>query len=303
MILVLFLYALFASVFTLEKFNLQNAQPLFLVGSQMLLAGIIMLGYQFIFQRKEFQFKSQSFWLIIRLAIFNIYLNNVFEFIALRYLDTFKICFFYSLSPFIAALFSYFIFTERLSWKKWLGLAIGFIGFIPTLMDKVHGDESFIFMLSWQEGIMFLAAVSSVYGWILLRQLVKDKGYAPAMANGLGMVVGGVMALTNSYAVEEWNPVPITDYAAFIKFTLMLVLISNIVCYNLYGFLLKRFSATFMSFAGFLTPLFTAFYGWVFFEEVITWPFFLSAFIVFIGLLLFSHEELRVSYKAVPEPT
>lgn len=302
MFLVFFLYALFASVFTLEKFGLAYSPPLFLVGSQMFLAGVIMLSYQYTFDRKEFQFKASSFWLIIRLAIFNIYLNNAFEFLALQYLDSFKICFFYSLSPFVAALFSYFIFAESLSWKKWLGLAIGFVGILPILMDK-SGEETpswSLFNMSWQEGIMLLAAVSSVYGWILLRQMVK-LGYAPVMANGLGMIIGGVIALINSYLMENWDPIPVTNYLAFLQCTLLLILVSNLICYNLYGYLLKKFSATFMSFAGFLTPLFTAFYGWVFLGEIITWPFFLSAFIVFLGLLLFSHEELRSSYRSYPE--
>lgn len=301
--LVLLMYALFASVFTFEKFNLQFAEPLFLVGSQMFLAGSIILTYQFLYNRKEFHLHTGSLWMLFRLAVFNVYLNNIFEFLALRYLDSFKICFFYSLSPFIAAIFSYFIFSERLSWRKLIGLTIGFAGFIPILLDKTSITEGLaLFILSWEEGIMLLAAICSVYGWILLRQLVRDEGYTPLMANGLSMFVGGIIALIHSSLVEDWTPIPVTDVASFLKCTLVLIVISNFICYNLYGFLLKRFSATFMSFAGFLTPLFTALYGWLFLGEVITWPFFMSAGIVFIGLLIFSHEELQGRYNIKPVP-
>lgn len=299
MFLVLLLYALFASVFTFEKLNLQNAQPLFLVGSQMLTAGTILLTYQFFFRRADFQIPAKnSIWMIFRLAIFNIYLNNIFEFLALRYLDSFKTCLFYSLSPFFAAMFSYYIFSERLSWRKLVGLSIGFLGFIPNLLDNQSAESRLnsLFFISWEEGIMFLAAISSVYGWILLRQLVRDGGYSAFMANGLSMFIGGIIALINSMFVETWDPVPVTNVVGFLQCTFMLILISNLICYNLYGFLLKRFSATFMSFAGFMTPLFTAFFGWLFLGEVVTWAFLASAAIVFLGLLIFSQEELQGSF-------
>ena len=138
-----------------------------------------------------------------------------------------------------------------------------------------------------------LAAASSVYGWILLKQLVNDNQLSPLTANGTSMLLGGVFALAHSFFVEEWSPFPVTDYSLFLECTLLLIIISNIICYNLYGALLKRYSATFLSFAGFTTPLFTALFGWMILGEVVTWPFFLSFLIVLLGLLKFEQGELR----------
>jgi drug/metabolite transporter (DMT)-like permease len=73
---------------------------------------------------------------------------------------------------------------------------------------------------------------------------------------------------------------------------LLLIAISNLICYNLYGYLLKKYSVTFVSFAGFITPLFTALFGWWYLGEVVTWPFYVSAIIVFAGLCIFNQEEL-----------
>jgi len=56
MYLVVLLYALFASVFTVSKTGLQYTQPLFLVGSRMVLAGVLLLVYLFIFHRRQFSF-------------------------------------------------------------------------------------------------------------------------------------------------------------------------------------------------------------------------------------------------------
>lgn len=298
MFAVLLLYALFASVFTIAKTGLEHSQPFFLVGTRMLIAGIIMIVYQYCTNRAAFQFKSQDAWKILRLAIFNIYLTNAFEFWGLKYLTSFKTCFIYSLSPFISAFLSYFIFAEKISWKKWLGLIIGCGGFAPILLNETSSEERtghFMFF-SWAEIAVMLAAVCSVYGWILLRQLVRDREYTPFMANGLSMTIGGILSLGHSLMVEDWNPIPVTGMFTFVECTILLIVISNLICYNLYGSLLKKYSATFMSFAGFTTPLFTALFGWIWLGEVVSWPFYLSACIVFIGLLTFYQEELQRDY-------
>ncbi|MFI5344385.1 MAG: EamA family transporter, partial [Chlamydiales bacterium] len=70
-----------------------------------------------------------------------------------------------------------------------------------------------------------------------------------------------------------------------------------LICYNLYGYLLKKYSPVFMSFAGFTTPLFTALFGWFFLNEVVTWPFYLSFFMVLTGLCIYDQDQLKLSYQ------
>ncbi|KAF3362637.1 S-adenosylmethionine/S-adenosylhomocysteine transporter [Chlamydiales bacterium STE3] len=295
MFLVILVYALFASVFTTAKTALDYTEPLFLVGSRMLFAGALLLGYQYLFHRKHFILRKKDLLRLTLLALFAIYLTNAFEFWGLKYLTSFKTCFIYSLSPFTSALLSYFVFGERMTSKKWLGLITGFAGFIPILLSQTASEETtghFLF-LSWAEISVIMAALCSVYGWILLKQLVSENHLSPIMANGMSMFIGGSIALIHSFFVESWTPVPVTEFAPFLTCTLVLILVSNFICYNLYGWLLKHYSATFMSFAGFTTPLFAAFFGWLYLGETITWPFYLSAGIVFLGLTLFNQEELK----------
>jgi len=297
--LTILLYALFASVFTISKTALEYSQPFFLVGTRMVIAGSILLAYQYIFYRSSFSIKSSDFWKLLQLGIFCIYLTNALEFWGLQYLSSFKTCFIYSLSPFFSALLCYMLFGEKLSIVKWLSLCIGFLGFIPLLAQQSTGDDfagAFLFF-SWAELAVMLGALSSVYGWILLKQLVHEKGYPPTMANGIGMLLGGIMSLGHSLAVENWTPTPVSETIPFLECTMFLILVSNLICYNLYGYLLKHYSATFMSLAGFTTPFFTALFGWIFLNETVTWPFYVSGVIVFFGLILFYQEELKQAYK------
>ena len=293
MFFVFLLYALFASVFTVAKCALGVAEPIFLVGSRMALAGILMLGYSFIQHSSLIRLSRNNLITVLLLGIFNIYFTNVLEIWGLKYLSSSKTCFLYSLSPFLSALMSYIMLHERLSARKWLGLVIGCIGILPML--EIHNQKDFFQfnMPSLAECAVLGAVLSSVIGWILLRQLVHHNGCPPSVANGYSMLFGGVLALIQSAFVEDWNPIPVTDYSVWVKSTLFLIIISNIVCYNLYGRLLKHFSPTFMAFAGLSTAIFTAFFGWIFLGEHVTMWLFVSLVIVFVGLLIFYFEEIK----------
>jgi drug/metabolite transporter (DMT)-like permease len=161
MFYVLLLYALFASIFPISKIGLAYAQPLFLVGTRMALAGLILLGYQFFLKKQTFSIGRKAWWRLFLLAVFNIYLTNAFEFWGLRYLTTSKTCFIYSLSPFLSALFSYFLFSEKLTGKKWMGLVVGFLGFLPILLNQTFNEEQagYFFFFSWAELAVMMAAI------------------------------------------------------------------------------------------------------------------------------------------------
>src|SRR5262249_31075520 len=103
MFYVVLLYALFASVFTASKQALEYAPPFFLVGARMTFAAICMLAFHLLVQKQSIAIKKNSWKKLLALALFNIYLTNVFEFWGLQYLTSFKTCFIYSLSPFLSA--------------------------------------------------------------------------------------------------------------------------------------------------------------------------------------------------------
>jgi drug/metabolite transporter (DMT)-like permease len=296
--LVFFTFFVWSTSFTFGKSTLAYSPPLFLTGFRMLLGGLILLGFLALFRRKDFKIKKHHLFPLFLLALTSVYLTNVFEFWGLQYLTSAKTCFIYSLSPFLSAIFSYLQFKEKITIRKLLGLCIGFIGFVPVLLHKSGTEESVggIAFLSWPELALITATVTSVYGWILLRKLGKDEGMSPIMSNGTSMCLGGLFALIHSLFVENWNPTPISNYGGFFEGVLLMILISNLICYNLYGWLLKRFTATFLSFAGLTTPLFAAFFGWLVLHETVSWTFFLSVGIIGFGLWLVYLEELRLGY-------
>lgn len=294
---VILLFALFASLFTLSKTALGYSEPFFLIGSRMFLAGILLLAHQFLFNRSNWKIDWQHILPLVLLGFVSIYITNIAEIWGIQYMSSAKACLMYSLSPFVAALIAYLVLKEKMSFKKWLGLSVGFIGLMPILFESSSPSElsKDLLFFSWPELAIIIAVVASVYGWILLKKIIHEYRFSPMLANGFSMLIGGCLALAHSYlSGEHWAPVPVLDqqYKPFLEIALWMLLISNVVCYNLYGHLLKRFSATFMSLAGLITPLFASLFGWYFLDEVITWHFYMSMFIFSIGLFIFYQEEI-----------
>jgi drug/metabolite transporter (DMT)-like permease len=228
------------------------------------------------------------------------YFTNALEFYGLKHLSAAKTCFIYSLTPFFSAIFSYFHFNEKMNFKKWIGMSIGFLGIMPIFFLQTGSENitASFFHISLPELAVIGATIFSVYGWILLRILVKDNSLSPLTANGWGMLFGGIFALIHSYFFDTWSPVPINSgYTAnFFQGLILITLLSNVFCYNLYGYLLKRFTATFMSFVGLLSPIFASFSEWFLLKTPPSPMILLSSFVIILGLWIVYKEELKQGY-------
>ncbi len=298
--IVIAMYGVWSSMFSLAKCALQYSPPFFLTGFRMALAGMILLTYLGWRNRSSFKLTRKQWVSIGLLAVFSIYLTNVLEFWALQYLSAAKACFIYSLSPFFAAFFSYLHFGEKMNRRKAVGLGLGFLGIIPILTLQTGAEEllhAFSFF-SWPTLAVMGAALCSVYGWVLLRLIVKDQMISPLMANGSSMMIGGILAFGHSFLIESWQPTPVAvgSFAPFLGWTLLMAFISNIVCYNLYGMMLKRYTATLLSFIGLLSPVFASFHGWLFLGESLSLMIFASTGIVCLGLWIVYGAELKQGY-------
>ena len=298
--LVIFMYAAWSSIFSLGKMALENSPPLFLTGFRMVFAGILLLSWIFIKNRSSLKIGKKQILPLLALAVFSIYLTNILEFWGLQHLSAAKTCFIYGLSPFFAAIFSYIHFGEKMNRRKLLGMLIGFAGFVPVLMLQT-GSENLLTafsVFSWPELAIMGAALFSIYGWVLLRIVVKNQTLSPLYANGYSMLLGGTFAFVQSFFIDNWNPIPIAagKLAPFIYGIALMTLISNILCYNLYGFMLRKYTATFLSFVGLLSPIFASLNSWILLGETPSWVILLSTAVVSLGLFIVYQAELKQGY-------
>lgn len=309
MFLIVFLFSVWSSIFTIGRMTVAHCPPLLLTSSRMILSGLIILAYLLIRRKKPFDLKKSQILPILLVAILSMYLTNALEFWGLKHLSAGKVCFIYSLTPFFAAFFSYIHFKEKMNLRKWIGMIIGFIGIIPSLFIQTGTEKSVggIGIFSWAEVAIIGATLFSVYGWVLLRLLVKNNSLSPLVVNGLSMLLGGILALFHSLYIESWNPFPVSGehLSGFIQGTLIMTFISNILCYNLYGYLLKKYTATFLSFVGLLSPFFASLSEWLILKQPPSLTILASSGVIIFGLWIVYQEELKQGYinkKADTQP-
>jgi len=307
MILVIIMYLLFASTFTLGKAALAYVPPFLFIGMRMILGGGLLLAYHRFIKKQKLLIAAADYSFFARIIIFHIFLAYTLEFWALEYVTSAKACLLYNLSPFITAVFSYFLFAEKLTLRQLCGLIIGFLGFVPILVAQTPLEKIglHIGFVSIYEIALIFSVTASAYGWMMVKHLLH-RNYALVMINGIGMTGGGILALILSFITEgalgirqvtttlpqlvDLFGVTGERLIMLSGYCVSLVIIANIIGYNLYGYLLSRYSATFLSFAGFMTPLFAALLGWIFLGEQVTWHFFATISMVILGLYLFQEK-------------
>ncbi len=291
MIFVVVLYALLASTFVFAKKAVACADPFFLISFRMVLAGSILLVWNKL-AGNAVKINKEDMHIFGLTSLFHIFLAFNLEFWALQYVSALKTIIIYSTTPFITALLSYVIYKETISLKKTIGIGIGLVGILPLIFMAADGSVSLVPTLETliPESVLLCAVVSAAYAWFLVKKLMV-KGYSLLCINGYAMLVGGVASCI-PFALLGRTDAPVTDVPGFMIWTLALIFVANICVYNMYGWLMKRYSLTFISFAGFLCPLFGALFEYLFLGGSIHLLHAVSFALVFLGLHVYYKDEL-----------
>lgn len=285
-------YAILASTFTIAKVAVSYADPLFLIGVRMTSAAPLMFLVHKFQRGSSFKINRKDWPAFFGVAVFHIFLPFIGEFWALQYVSSAKTAITYSLTPFIAAMLSFFLLKKKITVLQTIGLVIGMLGLLSIF---ISGDIAYsyeFFFISVPEIVLFLAVISASYAWFIVADLM-GRGYGISFINGVGMFIGGIMSLI-LWAVISQGESPIkADFGSFVFWTFALVLVANVISYNLYGYLLRYLSINFMSALGFLCPIFASIFGMVMLGEHLGMSHFIALILVVFGLWLFYREEIN----------
>ncbi len=277
----------------------------------MIIGGLGLGLFSYLYQSTEYRLQMKDWPHFMQVTLFGIALPYCLRAWGLNYTSSTKAAFMFTLTPFFTALFSYMLHRERLSYQKSIGLMLGFLGMMPTLLTgSTHENLAGSFGLFSLPELALLGAVACFgYNFIALKTLVTKRNCPPEVANAVTMLLGGIISLNLALLVEPiwifehptWtlvNPIWIfKDSAMFWVFLVLQIVISNIICANLQASLLKTYSSTFMAFASFLVPICASFFGWFFLQEEVRYQYLISLAIVMIGLVMFYFDEITSTKK------
>lgn len=297
MFLIFVLYALLASTFIFSVEAVSYAQPVFLIGFRMIIAGCMLLGWQYLADRRALRIPKKDWGIFFKVSIFHIYLAFLLDFWSLQYLSALKANVIYATSPFVTALLAYFILKERLKPIQIVGMLVGTMSIVPVCLipnAKACAGIGGPFSISLPELGLLGAVLCASYAWFIVKELM-NRGYGMVVINGVAMLVGGILCmitwLTKSSITGFVSPV--SNWPWFLVWIFALIISANILFYNLYGWLLKYYSLTFIALAGFLSPSFGVVYEWLFMGGQITWHYAVSIGLVTLGLYVFYSGELK----------
>lgn len=287
-----FLNAILATTYTVSKLVMEVAQPMVTVAFRMAGAGLLYLLWFVFFNKKNYQIRVQVLKHIALYGILSIFLGYTLDFWGLRYVYSVKMVIIYNITPFFTALFSYWYFNEKLNARKWFAMVLGFGALLPTLLthdaEFMYGN---ILFFSLPEVAILLSSFTYSWGLMHMRIAVRQYQCPSALLNGGAMALGGLLAF---FATPLFDFYPyVADTYLFCWYTLYMIIGANLVCFSGYALLMQRYSVTLITFAGFISTIFTFFFGSFFLGEPLRWSLLLSALGVFIGLCIFYFEELK----------
>lgn len=296
MLAVVFLYLCFtATMFLGSSILTANHYPFFIAGARFFGSGCILLSFYTLQHRKSMLEQLPQLWCVSFFKYaFCLYTISAIGFSwGMQYVDPVKACFVFVLAPFITALLLYFLKDEQLSRKKVIGLLIGLMAVVPIILECGHED---VCAVSWHDAMLgyfvfSCAVISFSYGWILNKEMYKVVHAPSSLITGAALVVGGSTTLLFCLLTQGRSMFAMQVQEGF-WWLLLLFAILTAVAYNLYSVLLKRFSATFVSFASFLEPAFGLIYASFFLGQKVSTVSLCSLTALGFGLYIFYQEEL-----------
>lgn len=295
-------FAALASGTLANKFVLQSISPDLFAGMRMLISGMLL------FVGSVFRSSSRLRWAYVRADIVKLFLISfcaslvpaILKAYALTNLPASKYALWGSLDPFITAVYAYILWNERLSWKKILGIVVGFVGIalysVATSPAELQWGE--LFYLSFPELAIIGSTIASRYGWILVQMMLKKDRYSPVEMNSLTMLLSGIIGISLAAIRGASLSVSSAQLGSFVGVFAFTIIVGNLFGYTMYSYALKKHSAVWVSLAGLSMPP-LIFLG----SNLLQWErcslsFFVALMVLCLGFGIFYFDEIRGGKKA-----
>ncbi len=101
------------------------------------------------------------------------------------------------------------------------------------------------------------------------------------------------MSFFVSLGSESWNPIPLENIAIIAPILLFIFITHNLIAQPLYGYLIKKYPVTLVTFATLITPLTSASLSYFFYGQAIGFIFIFSLISLMVAFFFFYQEEKK----------
>jgi probable blue pigment (indigoidine) exporter len=284
-LLVILATSLMGSSFAVGKLGLSYFSPLLLVGIRFTIAGLLMA----IWVRKKRLPASMDDW--IKVALVGLFQTTAVMgciFLSLRTISAGESSILTFVNPLLVVMLGTWFLGMRYRFSQWIGVLIGFSGVVVTLG----------FHLQLKTGT--LLGLGSALSWAIATILVKRWGarFDIWILTSYQMLFGGLLLLLMG-VILEYPKIIINTASVWI--VLYLAIMSSIVQFATWYYLLNQGDPGKTSAFLFLAPFFGVLSGWVILGEVVQWFVYVGGFFIIIGIFLVNWTSNKKLLQVQPE--
>jgi len=279
----IFFAMLWASASSATKIGIQSAQPLVIGNFRFFIAGFLMLGYAYLFQKNRLP-KGVEWKQLAIYGVLNVTIYLGFFVIAIKHVSAGIGSLATATNPIIISILSAFGLNRSIKKTEFLGLILGITGIgIATypLLKNSFADVEGLIILSIS---MISYSVGTVY-------YSSQKWNLPSLViNGWQVLLGGILLIPMTLFFTDW-----TNNTYDLRFwgsVFWLVIPVSIGAVQLWLYLLKKDPVK-ASLWLFLCPIFGFVYAAFLLKEPITFYTCVGTLLVILGLYLAQREKFR----------
>ena len=243
---------------------------------------LLLLPFTFNSLKKNFKFVKQEYKRIFFIGSMGCGVCGAFPFLAGQTTTVTNMGIIYSSSPIFIILISSIFFKEKINFLKILGLFSCLVGVFAII---IKGNLFLLISLKFTIGDLWMLA--SAIGWALYSiYLFYWKTNLKIFDRFTLIAFFGMVSLLPFYMIEETFFVRTVFNSEFFMWVLFAAISPGIIAFTLYTMAQKKLGASITGFTLYIFTVYSAIYGFLFFNEQLEYYHYLGTALVFGGVYL-----------------
>ena len=243
---------------------------------------LLLIPFTFNSLKKNFKFVKQEYKNIFFIGSMGCGVCGAFPFLAGQTTTVTNMGIIYSSSPIFIILISSIFFNEKINLLRVIGLISCLVGVFAII---IKGDLSLLITLKFTIGDLWMLA--SAIGWALYSiYLFYWKTNLKIFDRFTLIAFFGVISLLPFYLIEEALFIRTVFNLEFFMWVLFAAISPGIIAFTLYTMAQKSLGASITGFTLYIFTVYSAIYGYLFFNEQLEYYHYLGTALVFGGVYL-----------------
>jgi len=271
-----------ASNLIVARGGVEYVPPISLAFWRWLTVFLILIPFTYGSLKRHFKFVKQEYKKIFFIGTMGCGVCGAFPFLAGQTTTVTNMGIIYSSSPIFIILISSFFFKEKINLLRVVGLISCLIGVFAII---IKGDLSLLINLKFTIGDLCMLASS--IGWALYSiYLFYWKTNLKIFDRFTLIAFFGALSLLPFYLIEETLFVRTVFNSHFFMWVLFAAISPGIIAFSLYTMAQKKLGASITGFTLYIFTVYSAIYGYLFFNEQLEYYHYIGTILVFGGVYI-----------------